>query len=86
MKTTRRRILVTSDPGRTSFPIDMLRYDACWPESESDVAAIKNPVRHRGDDNCTRVVLVSDSPNAPERARWASFGWHVVTVIPERIR
>jgi hypothetical protein len=83
-RSTRRRFAVASDPYRFNFPIDMLRYDACWPESQTDVLAIENPQGHAGDDHVARVVLLSDSASEPERARWASFGWRVIYV--ERVR
>jgi hypothetical protein len=64
--------------GSGSFPIDMLRYDACWPQSERyDTPAIQQdpfsePKKRR------RVVLVTDNPSAPTVGRWESFTWKVV--------
>lgn len=58
----------------------MLRYDACWPESQMDSRAIEDPASSRGLDNKTRVTLLSDSASEPERDRWASFGWQVIYV------
>lgn len=76
-KTTRREFTVEG-PG--PFPIDMLRYDSCWPKNESpDSKAIEDsfPVRRvRG--VVTRATLLSDKPSAPEVGRWASFGFKVV--------
>lgn len=80
---TRTRFIVASEPGRTSFPIDMLRYDACWPAHEEGSSAIWNPREYRGDDGRTRVELLSDSPTPPTQARWASFGWRVISAVSE---
>lgn len=78
----RYRFTVLSDPMRFSFPLDMLRYDACWPEHQADVSAIADPATSRFDGGKqTLVRLVSDSKPTPER--WASYGWHVTTT--ERI-
>lgn len=80
VRSTRRRFTVLSDPGRYNFPIDMLRYDACWPERSVDVAAVEDPGGSRDDGGRTAVVLLTDSPTPPTAARWASYGWHVTTV------
>lgn len=56
--------------GKGDFPIDMLRYDQCWPKSESpDVPAM---TRTREERSLTLVGLCS-----PTEDRWASFGWRV---------
>lgn len=85
MKRTRRRFGVKCDPGHyASLPYDMLRYDACWPESQADVHAAEDPGGHRDGDGCTLIALLSDSASEPDSARWASFGWHVMYV--EKVR
>lgn len=57
--------------GSGSFPVDMLRYDRCWPESQSDVSvAFSGGVTER------RVQMRGLLP--PTEQRWASFGWRVV--------
>lgn len=66
--------------GTTPFPIDMLRYDECWPSTSGDVAAIVTD-RHR-DNGPLRIELVGIKP--PTIGRWRSFSWTVedrVTVI-----
>lgn len=66
--------------GVLPFPIDMLRYDSCWPATEADSAAILNTIESR---NPGRVVihLLRAYPVQgriyPTAARWASFGWRV---------
>ncbi|HTE37507.1 MAG TPA: hypothetical protein VK634_19765 [Reyranella sp.] len=64
--------------GRGQFPIDMLRYDQCYPDSQDDSAAI-------GDGyvgSTRRAVLCTDNVNMnwqPNVARWASFNWRVLS-------
>ncbi len=77
-KSTRLHFIVTSDPGRSSFPLDMLRYDACWPLRSADVYAIQDPIAHAGEDGRTSVTLAAGH-KVPTLARWASFGWHVTS-------
>ena len=61
--------------GKGSFPLDMLRYDACHPVRPEDVEAIT-------DDDTTRIrVLTLNSNHPPTVKRWASFGWKVVKLI-----
>jgi hypothetical protein len=66
--------------GRGFFPIDMLRYDACWPMTQEDVCRMTL-------DGTTRGMMPADRPavkvrmashREPTAARWASFGWKVV--------
>jgi hypothetical protein len=58
--------------GRGMFPFDMLRYDLCWPASESDSALLfyNDPHSHR------HINL--KGLKTPTAARWHSFGWEVV--------
>ena len=58
--------------GRDTFPVDMLRYDACWPDtSESAIQLLSEDTR--------AVMLVCWRPKlwVPTIGRWQSFGWHV---------
>jgi len=60
--------------GRDEFPIDMLRYDQCWPERELDSGLIQ---RH-GEN---RIILVrGDRTIGPTVDRWKSYGWKVLTI------
>lgn len=63
---TRFEYIVT---GRGSFPLDMLRYDACWPMSSSDVSKMDASA---GRD--PRSIAMR-SYTQPTLARWSSFGW-----------
>jgi hypothetical protein len=57
--------------GTSSFPLDMLRYDCCYPASQDGVS---NMIGRGG--STREVTLKADSPPTP--GRWASFGWQVV--------
>lgn len=62
--------------GRGSFPIDMLRYDSCWPAREgSDSFEIEASFRPRSGTGKRKVRLVGT--REPTIGRWESFGWKV---------
>ena len=66
--------------GRGEFPIDMLRYDACYPNTEEDAGLIAMS-DHRPHQNQIRIVisrLVGAKNTPPTVGRWASFGWRIV--------
>jgi hypothetical protein len=72
------------------FPIDMLRYDSCWPMRQEDVANITHSldVRTRSDQGTTMtLVSYSDTKHSakPTEARWLSFGWRVGEVKLEKL-
>jgi hypothetical protein len=62
--------------GYGSFPIDMLRYDSCFPASGEDVARMR-------DDHSRRQVRLSaiwSRAYLPTKDRWSSFSWVVISV------
>lgn len=63
--------------GRGDFPLDMLRYDRCFPGSQSDVMSMAE-----NEHTKRRVMLCCDSREmrrrGPTEGRWRSFGWIVV--------
>lgn len=62
--------------GKGTFPIDMLRYDSCWPASEGrDVPEISLSAI-QGRQHQHRVTLIG--LREPTVGRWESFGWRVV--------
>lgn len=67
--------------GRHPFPIDMLRYDACFPASETESHKI-NATFDGGRIETTRVTLAryirADMKQEPTSGRWHSFGWTVI--------
>ncbi len=70
--------------GTSDFPIDMLRYDSCYPYTGSDVSGVTSPERFCSAENLSahrRVKLCTVHngriPNlTPDR--WRSFGWRIV--------
>lgn len=63
------------------FPLDMLRYDVCWPAHPKDVAELNRSLS--GPSEKRTVNLTAALSNMPTEARWKSFGW-VVTDIHKR--
>lgn len=71
-KIKRKRFIVE---GSGVFPYDMLRYDACWPETESQDSY---KLCRDAAGEFRRVALLTDSESAPTVGRWRSFTWRVV--------
>ena len=68
--------------GNSGFPLDMLRYDACYPLCESDSARVFDSIYAR-DGVVREVELVhrsidSEARFEPTHARWESFSWYVI--------
>lgn len=63
--------------GSGAFPLDMLRYDACWPATGEDAASMG--ITMRDDPEAYRKVrsIRILSHSEPTLARWASFTWSV---------
>lgn len=61
--------------GKFSFPIDMLRYDCCYPADQESVIQIMNS-QNIGTNNVFKVNLISD--RSPTKNRWSSFLWKVL--------
>jgi hypothetical protein len=62
--------------GRGQFPIDMLRYDQCWPKRESeDAMGIERSFRN--DPGILRQVTLRGL-HPPTVGRWESFGWKII--------
>ena len=63
--------------GWGEFPLDMLRYDSCWPRREgTDVFKMFASLRNDGSRELQTIRLVGLRP--PSEGRWNSFGWPVV--------
>jgi hypothetical protein len=61
--------------GRGQFPVDMLRYDACWPKREAEDSisiSASFAIHAHGTEEITLIGV-----KAPTEARWESFGWKV---------
>ena len=61
--------------GSGSFPIDMLRYDSCFPLREQDSALL---AEHHNEKRRVIVVRRGVNENAASVKRWESFLWRVV--------
>jgi hypothetical protein len=71
--------------GVGEFPIDMLRYDQCWPITPLDAAKIADSYQSVNTKGYARRRVALCSANhkiTPER--WASCGWRVVQNIQEK--
>ena len=58
--------------GSGEFPFDMLRYDTCWPEHETDT-----PMMGRGWSGRAKRSVRMIGLRTPTVGRWLSFGWVV---------
>jgi len=72
--------------GSLAFPLDMLRYDQCYPAIEEETHEIAHSIdmAHQGIKQFT-IKLVHYDARAkwePTAARWQSFGWQVVDYVP----
>ena len=80
--------------GRGPFPLDMLRYDRCYPQQEGDSyqleASFHSTSARDGGPHSIRVETVRTDQrfNPFQTRRWASFGWNVVdqTHVVEVVR
>jgi hypothetical protein len=62
--------------GKGDFPFDMLRYDLCWPASETDSLHIPLAPTPQARQETRSFNL--RGLKLPTVARWASYGWTVV--------
>lgn len=58
--------------GTSSFPVDMLRYDRCWPAHGTDASYIATH------PSTTLIRIHLQGLKLPTVTRWESFGWRVV--------
>ena len=64
--------------GGYPFPVDMLRFDGCYPLNETDSTAIIQMLYTEG--GTAEVRLRIDEPGRrPSKDRWHLFGWEVVS-------
>ena len=63
--------------GAGLFPLDMLRYDNCWPCGEEDIPKIDNDYTCglQGQRTVTLCRIVRNKNLLPTADRWATFGW-----------
>lgn len=62
--------------GTGQFPLDMLRFDECWPQRIDDACDMGDA----DSESRTRIrrTIRLRGIKAPTPARWASFGWQVI--------
>ncbi len=71
-------MIVFTVRGVGRFPIDMLRYDSCWPTTAVDGSHLEATFdRRRGERK--EIELTTISIHGPTIARWKSFMWRVIT-------
>ena len=71
--------------GAAAFPIDMLRYDGCYPASGKDSARLEDSLRRSSSTSSSKPITlehIGEGRGAfvawnPTNGRWESFGWHV---------
>jgi len=67
-----------------SFPIDMLRYDSCYPAREQDSNAIDRHYNHTSKESVRLkrgpYKLKNDATRL-NKSRWESFGWRIISVF-----
>lgn len=63
--------------GNGHFPLDMLRYDCCWPATSIDASVIERMGDLPHGERDVPIGLTTASKNAPTVGRWKSFGWTV---------
>lgn len=69
--------------GCGAFPIDMLRYDACYP-CDQDCTEVITLDRLDERYNAPRSLRLISRVGEPTNARWASFGWYVMNCWKEK--
>jgi hypothetical protein len=69
--------------GSGRFPLDMLRYDCCFPDCSTDISMLSNECR---DDRIVTLVRHHETkdPNLTV-GRWNSFGWGVYLTRTEKL-
>jgi len=65
------------------FPIDMLRYDTCYPSTNSDSSAIRwsfnpNAISNYSEIGPIELIHLGNKNWKPSFKKWESFGWKVI--------
>lgn len=61
--------------GGGAFPLDMLRYDNCWPSGPDDAGKIADSIELK--TGRREITLRTNLMSVPTASRWNSFGWKV---------
>ena len=70
----KKKIFKATFRGILAFPIDMLRYDNCWPSTSEDAAKIHENLGSRGEEQEFLNITVTSEQDFTW-SRWSSFGW-----------
>lgn len=76
-----RQVIEIEAGSHTRFPLDMLRYDGCYPERSEDCNLIEDRVGYDrlheqdGQAKIRLVRFVEAQKCVPTVDRWRSFGW-----------
>ncbi len=74
-----KKVCVFTVTGPYRFPLDMLRYDCCYPQQQSDIVEMERSLL-REVIGPFKITLASQLIHSPTKDRWASFGWAVTDV------
>jgi hypothetical protein len=66
--------------GSGAFPLDMLRYDGCYPKTGDDAGKLETDYRDR---RSLTLCHYGDRYWTPTAGRWSSFCWSVVDHVSE---
>lgn len=79
------RTFIVSAPRGTRFPVDMLRYDSCWPKLQEDANVIQWAIAGERDEGIIVITLETVGTGAPTVERWRSFGWSIGQDAAEKL-
>lgn len=65
--------------GHSTFPLDMLRYDQCWPADTASALEITNLIETHGVHERARTITLHTWNVGITPDRWKIFGWTVIS-------
>jgi hypothetical protein len=74
--------------GRGPFPLDMLRFDGCWPKTGGDVFSISSSITRDSQEYRVTVMKFTDAKATDTTftvGRWNSFGAGCTPITTEKI-
>jgi len=67
------------------FPLDMLRYDYCYPADDSAVKNIVVKGYYEIEERSVRLARTVEGKDIqPTTGRWLSFGWQVSDIVTRK--
>jgi len=82
MKRYRHRATIQTE---SAFPVDMLRYDACYPSTERDSTVIQNSITDHDGVTVTVERIDTEAGGRWTLGRWRSFCCEIVKTSNERL-